>query len=328
MRDLKTRSAEPELSVVAPLHNEEANAGALFQAICGALEPLGRSFEVLLVDDGSTDATGDRLDELAADDPRLSPVHLDGNFGEAAALCAGFEQARAPVILTLDGDMQNDPADLPRLLALLEEGRYKAVSGWRRQRQEPFLQRVLPSLTANWLIARVTGVPSRDNGCGLKAYRAEVVKRVYLPHGLHRFMPAVFGVRAREFAQIEVTDRRRQAGRSHYGLSRSFAVLRDLMAIPYLLRDPGQALRRMETLAGAAWLLALAALLLLVLGHWGVGLALGVMAALLLGYAHCVRANLHRWLRAQREKTFRLRGAGRRPAPAPEGVRRRAGVRP
>src|SRR5438876_104430 len=171
MRDLKVRPSQPELSVVTPLHNEEANVCALFQAICAALEPLGRSFEVLLVDDGSTDSTGDLLDELADDDPRLSPVHLDGNFGEAAALCAGFEQARAPVILTLDGDLQNDPADLPRLLELLEEGGYRAVSGWRRQRQEQFLQRVLPSQAANWLIARVTGVPSRDNGCGLKAYR-------------------------------------------------------------------------------------------------------------------------------------------------------------
>lgn len=328
MRAMTTRPAQPELSVVAPLHNEEANVCALFSAICAALEPLERSFEVLLVDDGSADATGDLLDELAADDPRLVPVHLDGNFGEAAALCAGFEQARAPIILTLDGDLQNDPADLPRLLALLEAGGYRAVSGWRRQRQEQFLQRVLPSLTANWLIAQVTGVPSRDNGCGLKAYRADVVKGVYLPHGLHRFMPAVFGVRAGEFAQIEVTDRRRQSGRSHYGLSRSFAVLRDLLVIPYLLRDPGLALGWMQKLAGAASRIGFAALLLLFLGHGGAGLTLGVMALLVGAYAQCVQANLRRWLRAQSEKTFRLRGAGRRLAPATEAAPRRARVRP
>jgi glycosyltransferase involved in cell wall biosynthesis len=328
MRAVTVRPTQPELCVVAPLHNEEANVCALFQAICAALEPLGRSFEVLLVDDGSTDSTGDMLDELAADDPRLSPVHLDGNFGEAAALCAGFEKARAPIILTLDGDLQNDPADLPRLLALLEEGGYRAVSGWRRRRQERFLQRVLPSLTANWLIAHVTGVPSRDNGCGLKAYHAGVVKGVYLPHGLHRFMPAVFGVRAREFAQLEVTDRRRRAGRSHYGLSRSFAVLRDLMVIPYLLRDPRRALGWMEALAGAAWLAALAALMLLALSHWAAGLFLGVVASLLLAYAQCIRANLRRWIRAQSEKTFRIRGPGRRPAPGTETTPRRVGVRP
>jgi glycosyltransferase involved in cell wall biosynthesis len=327
MRDLKVRALQPALSVVAPLHNEEANVGALFQAICAALEPLGRSFEVLLVDDGSTDATGELLDDLAADDPRLTPVHLDGNSGEAAALCAGFEMARAPVILTLDGDLQNDPADLPRLLALMEAGGYRAVSGWRRQRQEQFLQRVLPSMTANWLIARVTGVPSRDNGCGLKAYRAEVVKGVYLPHGLHRFMPAVFGVRAGEFAQIEVTDRRRCAGRSHYGLSRSFAVLRDLMVIPYLPRNAQPALLQMERLTAVAGLMAAGALLLLGLRHWEAGLALVVMGCLLLAYAQGVRANLQRWLRAQSEKTFRIRGTGRRPAPAVEGARKRAGVR-
>lgn len=175
---------------------------------------------------------------------------------------------------------------------------------------------MLPSQTANWLIARVTGVPSRDNGCGLKAYRAEVVKGVYLPHGLHRFMPAVFGVRAAEFAQLEVTDRVRRAGRSHYGLSRSFAVLRDLLAIPYLLGDAVRALGWMDALVRWGMLLVLGALAAFVLRGWAAGPVLAIGAALVLAYAHCVRANLQRWLRAQSEKTFRLRGAARYPTPA------------
>jgi len=328
MSELRAHSALPELSIVAPLHNEAGNVCPLFEAICAAIEPLGRPFEVLLVDDGSTDTTGRLLDEIAAADPRLSPIHLDGNFGEAAALCAGFEHARGPVILTLDGDLQNDPADLPRLLALLEEGKYRAVSGWRRKRQEQFLSRVLPSQTANWLIARITGVPSRDNGCGLKAYRAEVVKDVYLPHGLHRFMPAVFGVRAAEFAQLEVADRARRAGRSHYGLSRSFAVLRDLLVIPYVLGDARRALGWMDALVGWGMLLVLAALFAFFFQGWAVGLSLAIGAALVLAYAHCVRANLQRWIGAQSEKTFRIRGAPRRRAPSAETGFPRVEVRP
>jgi glycosyltransferase involved in cell wall biosynthesis len=327
MDDL-TPATPPELSVVAPLHNEAGNAGALFAAICAAIEPLGRPFEVLLVDDGSTDDTGRLLDELAARDARLRPIHLDGNFGEAAALCAGFEHARGGIILTLDGDLQNDPADLPRLLTLLESGGYRAVSGWRRKRQEKLLWRVLPSLIANWLIARVTGVPSRDNGCGLKAYRAEVVQGIYLPHGLHRFMPAVFGVRAESFAQLEVKDRARQTGRSHYGLSRFFAVLRDLLVIPYLPARARQALIWTNLLAGWAVLLGVGALLSAAFHAWTLALLLGVGAVLLLAYTQCVRANLHRWLRAQSEKTFRVRGAPRARAAPPESVRPRAEARP
>jgi glycosyltransferase involved in cell wall biosynthesis len=307
MSAIEAPSTLPELSIVAPLHNEQENACALFTAICVAIEPLGRPFEVLLVNDGSSDATGRLLDEMAAKDNRLKPIHLDGNFGEAAALCAGFERARGGVILTLDGDLQNDPADLPRLLALLEKGEYRAVSGWRRQRQEQFIWRVLPSRIANWLIARVTGVPSQDNGCGLKAYRAEVVKGVYLPHGLHRFMPAVFGVRPEEFAQIEVTDRRRQAGRSHYGLSRLFAVLRDLLVIPYLPESARAAFCWMNLLAGLGLLIGLGAALLLFQHLPGAALGLAISAGMLLAYVLSVRANLQRWLRAQSEKTFRIR---------------------
>jgi glycosyltransferase involved in cell wall biosynthesis len=297
----------PDLSVVAPLHNEAGNVHPLFTGICRALEPLQRSFEVLLVNDGSTDETPEWLDELAAGDGRLRPVHLAANYGEAAALCAGFALARAPIILTLDGDLQNDPADLPRLLACLEGGPYRAVSGWRRQRHEAFIRRVLPSRIANWLIARVTGVPAKDTGCGLKAYRSEVVKSVWLPAGFQRFMPAIFGVRASEFAQIEVSDRPRRFGRSHYGLSRLFAVIRDLLAIPYVLRNAQRSVLWMDWVAASAMLCLAAGVAAWVIVGPGLGAALGLPALLGLGYASGVRATLQQWLRTQREHPFRLR---------------------
>ncbi len=317
----------PELSIVAPLHNEEENVQPLYEAIRDALEPLGRSFEVLLVNDGSTDRTPELLDRLAAEDARLRPVHLDGNFGEAAGLCAGFYSARGAVILTLDGDLQNDPADLPRLLALLEQGGYRAVSGWRRQRQEDMATRVLPSKIANWLIAAVTGVPSRDNGCGLKAYRAEVVKGVYLPHGLHRFMPAVFGVRASEFGQIEVKDRRRNAGKSHYGLSRFFAVVRDVLLIPYLLRhDPDTAHAWMKSLLALGAALFLGGLAAVPTRQLTLAAGLSVTGLLVALYANGVRANLERWIEAQRNKTFRIRGE-RDALPSTDRAQAGSGVR-
>lgn len=304
-----------DLSVVSPLHNEEGSARALFEAVCAAFEPLERRFEVLLVNDGSTDGTGEILDELARDDPRLCPVHLDVNAGEAAALSAGFALARGRIILTLDGDLQNDPADLPRLLELLELRDYRAVSGYRRQRQEAFWLRVLPSRVANGLIALVTGVPSRDNGCGLKAYRAEVVRGLCLPDGFHRFMPAIFGVSAAEFGEVHVRDRRRASGHSHYGLSRFFAVLRDLLAFPYIVRGPLRSLYWMNRL------FAISILLLLGTALWSIrhpeGLRLFLTAFWITGYTACVRWNLRRWLRAQQCPTYRIRLSHTSPAAAP-----------
>ena len=308
-----SQRGEPEISVIAPMHNEAENVRPLFEEIRAALEPLGRSFEVLLVNDGSSDATGELLDEVAASDPRLRPVHLERSFGQAAALCAGFEMARGERVLTLDGDLQNDPADLPRVLRLLEEGGYRAVSGWRRRRKEGYARRVLPSKIANWLIAALTGVPSRDNGCGLKAYRAEVVKGKYLPHGMHRFMPAVFGVRGAEFAQIEVNDRPRRAGKSHYGLSRVFPVVRDLLTIPYLLRSSSSTLARLGMLllaGGAGGAGGVFGLVLLSHGTWLLGGVVIGLGAVLTGYAGCVSRNLDRWRRAQVEKTFRIARVG------------------
>src|SRR2546429_246233 len=204
---------------------------------------------------------------LRARDESLRIVELDGNFGEAAALSAGFAPARGALVVTLDGDGQNDPADIPRLLGRLGP-ELDVVSGRRRERQEAFLSRVLPSRIANWLIARATGVPVHDTGCGLKVYRRAVVTGARLPRGMNRFLPAVLGVRPARVAEEWVSDRRRGSGRSHYGLSRTFAVLRDLPALPVLVwlarRRPafGRAL-------GGAPVAQVAVLLALILGSLG-----------------------------------------------------------
>lgn len=309
-------SAAPQLSVVVPLHNEVENVAPLCLAIRAALDPLERPYEILLVNDGSTDGTDVRLNALAQTDPHVRPVHLATNFGQAEALSAGFEAARAPFIMTLDGDLQNDPAELPRLLEALEQGGYRVVSGWRRARAERSAARVLPSRLANWLIARITGLPTRDNGCSLKVYRSDVVKGTYLPHGMHRFIPAVYGVRPNEFTELPVSHHSRQSGKSHYGLSRLFVVIRDLLAIQYLQRDPNAAmgqLRAIRLFGGVLLLLGLYLLGVRAFSSHPLPLPgpLGVLftGAILEGYAEMVRSNLQRWLRAQRERPYRLREA-------------------
>lgn len=304
-----------ELSVVVPLHNEVGNVTPLVEQICTALGPLQRPYEILLVNDGSTDGTGELIDVLAERNALVHPLHLDGNYGQASALSAGFAHAQGDFVLTLDGDLQNDPAELPRLLRLLEEGDYRVVSGWRKRRSEArdtywgFLCRVLPSRAANYLIGAVTGLPSEDNGCSLKAYRREVVRDVQLPAGMHRFIPAVFGVRKAEFAQVEVSHRARHSGKSHYGLSRVVAVLRDLLTLPYLLRcGLRSAILAMTLLLIAAALIFLEAAFLLwrhpsPAGLWILGLCAGTGA-----YAECIRSNLERWQGAQRDGVYRIRG--------------------
>ncbi len=307
----------PELSVVVPLHDEAGNVRPLHAGICAALEPLRRPFEVVLVDDGSADGTGAIVDELAARDRRVVPVHLDRNYGEAAALSAGFHRARGPVILTLDGDLQNDPGDLPRLLLCLEAGGYRVVSGWRRARVEAG-RRALPSRLANRLISAVTGLPVRDTGCGLKAYRRDVVGSVSLPSGFHRYIPAVLGVRAGEFAEVEVLEHPRLAGRSHYGLRRVFAVLRDLPAVPLLRADRRRGIARLR--AGEAVAAAALARALLAGGRHRRGVAAVSLAAL--AAALTVEWNVERWRRAQRVRPYRIRaagGTGREPAGPPAG---------
>ncbi len=223
-------TARPVLSIVVPLFNEEESVQPLHNAIARAVEPLGASFEVVLVDDGSRDGTFAAAADLAHADPRVRVVRFRRNYGQTPAMAAGIEQARGDVIVTMDGDLQNDPADIPRLLAKIEEG-CDIVVGWRHHRQDKLVSRRLPSRIANALIARVTGVPIHDNGCSLKAYRATLIKRIPLYSEMHRFIPAMALIAGPRIAEIKVRHHARQFGRSKYGLSRIYKVLLDLMVI-------------------------------------------------------------------------------------------------
>jgi glycosyltransferase involved in cell wall biosynthesis len=219
-----------DLSVVVPLYNEEESVRPLYEAIVAGVEPLGVAFEVVLVDDGSRDATARAADRLAREDPRVCLVKFRRNYGQTPAMAAGIAEARGEIIVTMDGDLQNDPADIGRLLAQIEAG-HDIVVGWRHERQDKLLSRKIPSRIANALIARVTGVPIRDNGCSLKAYRACLIKQIPLYSEMHRFIPAMASIAGPRIAEIRVRHHARRFGRSKYGLSRIYKVLLDLMVI-------------------------------------------------------------------------------------------------
>ena len=223
----------PMLSIVIPVFNEEENVPLLAEEIRQALDPQGIAYEVVAVDDGSTDGTWTRLENVRAQDPRWVLVGLRRNFGQTAAMSAGFDHARGDVIVTLDGDLQNDPADIPRLLALAKD--FDVVSGWRRRRQDPFLRRRLPSMLANWLISRVTGIRLHDYGCTLKAYRREVLEHLRLYGEMHRFIPAIASWMGISLTEVETHHRARRVGRSKYGIFRTLRVLLDLITVKFLL---------------------------------------------------------------------------------------------
>jgi glycosyltransferase involved in cell wall biosynthesis len=225
----------PALSVVVPLYNEEGNIDLLVSAVREALAAV-ESWELLLVDDGSTDGTAARALECCAADPRVRLLRLARNYGQTAAMQAGFDHARGAVVVSMDGDMQNDPADIPRLVARLEEG-FDLVAGYRERRQDKFLTRKVPSWLANRLIRRVTGVPIRDNGCSLKAFRRNLLHRLHLYADLHRFIPAVAAATAgARITELPVRHHPRRYGRSKYGLSRTVKVLLDLLTIRMIQR--------------------------------------------------------------------------------------------
>ena len=221
------------LSVVVPFFEEEESVGELFAELLGVLDRLGLTSEVIAIDDGSADATFRRLAEVRERDARVRVIRFRRNFGQTAALAAGFAHARGRVIVTMDGDLQNDPADIPRLLAQLDEG-WDVVSGWRRERRDDRLTRILPSQIANRIISYTTQVQLHDYGCGIKAYRAEIARSLKLYGEMHRFLPAIAGDLGASVTEMVVHHRPRTRGRSKYGLSRTVRVLLDLLTVKFL----------------------------------------------------------------------------------------------
>lgn len=222
------------ISIVIPLYHEEENVRRLYERVCAACGEAGLEFELVLVDDGSRDRTPELLREIAAGDDRVKVLILQRNFGQTAAFAAGIDHATHPLIVTMDGDLQNEPADIPLLLEKLGEG-YDVVSGWRKHRQDRMVSRRLPSMLANMLIGRVTGVRLHDYGCSLKLYRASILKRVRLYGELHRFVPALCSAQGARITEIPVRHYPRTAGRSKYGIGRTFRVILDLLTVKFLL---------------------------------------------------------------------------------------------
>ncbi len=257
-------STPVDLSVVIPLYNEEGNILPLYEQLTVALDKLGKTWEVIVVDDGSRDSSFARLKEVHARDSRWQVIQFRRNFGQTAGVAAGFNQSRGDVVITIDADLQNDPNDIGAILAKLDEG-YDIVSGWRVNRKEALLTRRLPSQTANWLISRTTGVSLHDYGCSLKAYRREVAKGVRLYGDLHRFIPALASQMGVRVAEIPVNDRPRLSGKSKYGLSRTFRVFLDLIGVIFLLSYFNRPLR---VFGGVGVLIgAIGTLILLYLGY-------------------------------------------------------------
>ncbi|MBS0419158.1 MAG: glycosyltransferase family 2 protein [Proteobacteria bacterium] len=223
----------PHLSVIAPLYNEEDNVDPLYAALTEALDPTGLNYEMVFVDDGSKDSTLAKAIQIAQNDPRVKVVKFRRNCGQTAAMAAGIEYAAGDVLVTMDGDLQNDPLDIPMFLETIDSG-YDIVVGWRFQRQDKLITRKIPSKIANWLIARVTGVPIKDNGCSLKAYRASVIKQIPLYSEMHRFIPAMASIAAPRIAEVKARHHARRFGKSKYGLSRIYKVLLDMLVIKTL----------------------------------------------------------------------------------------------
>ena len=225
---------KPYLSIVVPVYNEEENVRPLYEKICTVCESIEVTYEVLFVDDGSKDNTYEVLSQLRVNSPQLSIIKFQENAGQTAAMAAGFEYAQGERIISMDGDLQNDPSDIPLLLEKLEED-YDLVCGWRKERQDKFWSRRVPSIIANWIISLVTGVAIHDNGCSLKAYRSEIIKQVPLYGEMHRFIPAMSTIVGARITEIVVKHHPRRFGTSKYGLSRIWRVILDILAFKLII---------------------------------------------------------------------------------------------
>jgi glycosyltransferase involved in cell wall biosynthesis len=277
----------PFLSIIVPIHNESASIPELFLELAAALRVWGRPYEVLAIDDGSTDDSFERLVAVQQAESRVRVVRFRRNFGQTAAFAAGFALARGQVVVTCDGDLQNDPHDIPTLVAMVEQGADIAC-GWRQDRKDRFFSRRIPSMAASWIISRVTGVQLHDYGCSLKAFRAEVVKPLRLYGGMHRLLPAIASENGAAIVERVVNHRRRRFGRSKYGLARIFPVVLDLITVKYFLKHPGRPIRMFGAIGLASgslgllmlgWLGWLAAVNGQSVGHRG-ALLVGVMLVL------------------------------------------------
>jgi glycosyltransferase involved in cell wall biosynthesis len=248
------------LSVIVPLYNEEESVTPLYEKIVAAVQPLGLDFEILFVDDGSRDNTVPVATLIANRDKRLRIVKFRRNYGQTPAMAAGIDHARGRYLITMDGDLQNDPEDIPRFLEKLDEG-YDIVVGWRYKRQDKLITRKIPSRIANWLIGKTTGVPIKDNGCSLKGYKANVIQNIPLYSEMHRFIPAMTSLAGTRIAEIKVQHHARQFGESKYGLSRTYKVLLDLLSIKTILSSFSRPLRIFASFAGISALIGLAFLI-------------------------------------------------------------------
>src|SRR5689334_9019385 len=223
------------ISVVIPIHNEEPAILPLYDRLTRVMEALNKPYEILFVDDASTDRSFELLANLVETDGRLKVLRLRRNFGQTPALAAGFDEAQGEVIISLDGDLQHDPEDIPALLTKIEEG-YDIASGWRKQRLDNAITRKIPSRIANWLMAKASGIELRDFGTTFKAYRSEVLKEINLYGELHRFIPALASFYGARIAEVPIRNTPRIAGGSHYGLGRTFNVMFDIVTIKFLLK--------------------------------------------------------------------------------------------
>lgn len=244
------------LSIVVPLYNEEESIGPLHDAITSAMHGYPAEYELVFVNDGSRDRTAELAIALTERDPRLRFIDLRKNSGQTPAMAAGIDNARGEVIVTMDGDLQNDPTDIPMLVDTLNQG-FDIVVGWRHKRQDTLITRKIPSKIANWLIGKVTGVPIKDNGCSLKAYRAKVIKSMPFYSEMHRFIPALLSISGARVEQVKVKHHARQFGESKYGLSRIYKVLFDLLMMKTVLSVATHPVRWFVKLSALPWALAL-----------------------------------------------------------------------
>jgi glycosyltransferase involved in cell wall biosynthesis len=241
----------PRYSIVVPFHNEEENAQAMYDRLIEVMTSTGETFELVFVDDGSTDQTFRVLNDVSARDARITVVRLRRNYGQTSGLVAGFDHAQGDYIIAMDGDLQHDPREIPRFLDKLADG-YDIVSGWRNHRIDSLWMRRIPSRCANWLMAKLSGVDIHDFGTTFKAYRRELIKELSLYGELHRFIPALASWYGASICEVPIGNAHRQHGKSHYGISRTFLVCFDLITIRFLLSYLGRPLHFFGKLAAAA----------------------------------------------------------------------------